>query len=60
MVALLPLATLVRRPTTVPRLTADPLTLCNACDAATANPSDPAGYCDECRSPGALEDGYAT
>lgn len=24
------------------------LTLCNACDANTANPNDPGGYCDEC------------
>jgi hypothetical protein len=23
--------------------------LCNGCDANPANPSDPAGYCDECR-----------
>jgi hypothetical protein len=30
--------------------TADPFTLCNACDANTANPSDPASNCDECRT----------
>lgn len=30
--------------------TSDPLTLCNGCDANTANPNDPAGYCDECRN----------
>lgn len=30
--------------------TADPLTLCNACGAATANPNDPAGSCGECRA----------
>jgi hypothetical protein len=30
--------------------TASPLTLCNGCDANTANPNDPGGYCDECRN----------
>jgi hypothetical protein len=33
----------------MPHPTQDALSLCNACDANTANPDDPAGYCDECR-----------
>jgi hypothetical protein len=39
--------------TSAPHPTADPLTLCNACDANAANPNDPAGYCDDCRTPSA-------
>ena len=29
-------------------MTLDPLTVCNSCDAQTADPDDPRGYCADC------------